>query len=68
MTQSTGLQEHLVPAAARGLVNVKAFCHSRCSKEDQSKRCRLFYFLPGFLDGQSPFVPGIRGGLVVYSL
>lgn len=54
---STGLQEHLVPAlstlpaAARALVNVSSFYHSRCSNEDQG--CNLFYFLPDFLDGQS---------------
>lgn len=70
---SSGLQDHLVPArntlpaAARDLVNVSAFCHLRCSKEDRSKRCSLFYFLPGFLDGQSLSVLGITGGLVIYS-
>lgn len=68
---SAGLQEHLVPAmntlpaAARALVNVSGFCHSRCSKEDQRKRCSLFYFLPGFLDGQSPSAVGIGGGHLV---
>lgn len=67
---SAGLQEHLVPAmntlpaAARALVNVSGFCHSRCSKEDHRKRCSLFYFLPGFLDGQSPSVLNIGDGLV----
>lgn len=59
---SGGLQEHLVPAlntlpaAARAVVNVNGLCHSGCSEEDQRTRCSLFYFLPRFLVGQSPFV------------
>lgn len=59
---SAGLQKYLVPAmitlpaAARALVNVNGFWHSRYSEEDQSTRCSLFYFLPGLLVGQSPFV------------
>lgn len=59
---SAGLQENLVPAmntlpaAARALVNVNGLCRSRCSEEQQSTRCSLFYFLLSFLAGQSPFV------------
>lgn len=71
---STGLQKHLVPsmntlpAAARALVNVSSFCHSRCSNEDQRKRCSLCFFLTDFLDGQSLSVLGIGGGCCLLSI
>lgn len=62
VTHTSGLQEHLLPAvrappaAAGALVNGNGFCHSRYSEEAHGTRCSLFYFLLGFLVGQSPFV------------